>query len=287
MIIHMKHEELIMIQIQKSTRLIVIAFPPWRQDETQDQKPLVNENPNYSKLLNISGFLVISCTKRGIPGSIYGLIETSKVLGYLAAFSMKCYTTSLTAKLSPKWIIEGTWFIIVASLIISGAAEFFEDNDSFLALSIAMRIIQGFACFYLHVAIVDFSHYYFLKDFDRVNGLLQLGYFSGHGIGQWMGVILYERYGYFIPFLAAGITMFFQQIISLIVLPASPSYASIAPCTPPSSDSTACCDEEPDNPSSVSWWIVMPFMSVVTVNSIYNFLQVTSRFSLDFKREFD
>ena len=130
------------------------------------------------------GFLVIACTQRGIPGSIYGFIESTKLVGYLFAFGTRSLSDKHLTKVSPKAIVLVTMFTLMATCLISGLAIFSSSNLIFLTVSIGMRIVQGYAAFFFQTTVLDIGHTLYNKEFDTLNGVMQCGYFTGHGVGQ-------------------------------------------------------------------------------------------------------
>ena len=90
--------------------------------------------------------------------------------------------------------------IISMTCALSGLADYAKDNTTFVILSITSRLVYGFVEFPKNIASLDMLKSTYPDKFDFVNGLMQMGYFSGHGAGEFVGVVLYTKFGYKVPF---------------------------------------------------------------------------------------
>ena len=141
------------------------------------------------------GFLADAFTKKKVPGRVYGLVGTSIAAGYFLMF-----ITGLNETIMRKWnskvILASNviGFAIVA--LITGFAYSIPNTSAIITISIVMRVVQGLLAYTCTVAPVDFINAQFPDKFDMVNGLLNMGYFSGHGIAEALGSIIYDHLGY-------------------------------------------------------------------------------------------
>ena len=113
-------------------------------------------------------------------------------------------------------------------------ADYSEDNATFIWISIAARVIYGFFEFAKNIASLDLLKTLYPSKFDFVNGFLQMGYFSGHGVGEYLGIILYEQFGYKVPFLYTTMVILLNVILSFFFLPSCPSISQASPDEEPS-----------------------------------------------------
>ena len=102
-----------------------------------------------------------------------------------------------------------------------------------------------------------------------MNGLVLMGYFSGHGIGESAGAVLYDHYGYFIPFLFGACYFVLTLLLSLLLLPTCPSILLSATDEPDS--------VEKGKTKSLHWAVGLPLTCTILINCVYSFLQVLYR----------
>ena len=212
------------------------------------------------------GFLAVSFRKRGIPGIVFGFVEGSAFFGFLLGFICQKYWNAVTEKLLPKWLAVITLLIEVMTAEMACAADFAKDNTLFIALSVSSRIIFSFVEFPKMVAILDMIKTVWPGKFDFLNGVNQMASFAGHAVGQYVGVVLYDVYGYKAPFLYTTALMVFTCILFIAFLPACPSIA-----TQGSGDEEVGDEED----MGVTWYIGAPLLACMLVNIVSGSLQVT------------
>ena len=218
------------------------------------------------------GFLAVAFTKREIPGNMYGFVEGSIFFGYMAGYFCTSMWNRLTARITPKWMIVFTLGLSSLALSISLMADFTDNNTIFIAVSILGRVLHGFAAFPHNVCCLDILKTLFPHKFDLVTGLMQMGYFSGHGVGEFSGTSLYENFGYKVPFMFATSVLTFGTIINLIFLPACPS---IAVADGVKDEKKGDLDDSSDE-TSISYLVFFPAFACMLINCVYMYLQIAT-----------
>ena len=123
-----------------------------------------------------------------------------------------------------------------------------------------------------NVGCLDILKTFFPKKFDLVNGLMQMGYFSGHGVVGFLGTSLYERFGYKVPFMLATSVLTFATIVTLIFIPACPSIAvADAVKDKKKTDLNDSSDE-----TSISFLVLFPALACMLINCVYMYLQIAT-----------
>ena len=222
------------------------------------------------------GFLAISFGKRGISGKVYGFVEGSIFFGYLASFLCRSMGEALTEKITPKWTIVIMVGLQAVSVAVSGLADYIDDNTAFVVVSIAARVIWGLEAFPKNIAFLDIMKTLFPNKLDMMNGLMQMGYFSGHGVGEYVGVVLYERYGYKVPFMFSSSWMVFSAIMFATILPPCPSISLTEASVGNNANEDDVADDEETSQQTVTNWIIVPVCACMLINCVYAFLQIST-----------
>ena len=55
----------------------------------------------------------------------------------------------------------------------------------------------------MSMSVLDYINAHLSEVLDLCNGLVAMGHFTGHGLAECVGCVLYNNYGYLAPFLAA------------------------------------------------------------------------------------
>lgn len=217
------------------------------------------------------GFLAVSFSKREISGELFGFVEGSIVFGYIAGFLCRPYWDKITAKVTPKMVLASALGLQGITAAISGLADLTDNNSIFIALSIFARVFCGFTAFPHNVCCMDMLKNLFPRKFDFVMGLMQMGYYSGHGVGEFTGTALYDKFGYRVPFIYSATGLFFITACSFIFLPSCPSIAA--------GDEVNNKKEEgldgKSTPSTTAL-VFFPVFACMLINCVYAYLQIAS-----------
>ena len=225
------------------------------------------------------GFLADAFAKRDVPGKVYGLIGTSVFVGFAADFFFK-----ITEKCMTKWnsrkIIAGSAIGFSIITLVTGFVYRIPNTTVVVAISITLRMIQGVLVFAATLVPVDFINANFQQNFDMVYGIVNMGYFSGHGVAELLGCILYDNYGYEVAFAFAAAMALLAATATLCFLPNTQTYLSIQGKAVKDLDST-------DDPSitnktqRLSKFLVFPLIATMLINANYGVIQVCNFVSLD------
>ena len=223
------------------------------------------------------GFLAVSFEKREIPGKVFGFIEGTIFFGYLAGFLLGKYSQKFTEWISPKWMVVSSVIVLAMTCAMSGLADYVSDNTPFVIISIASRVLFGFVEFPKNVATLDILKSRYPDKFDFVNGVMQMGFYSGHGAGEYIGVLLYTKFGYKVPFLYTFSLMVLVLLLSIVILSPIPSISISDP-----NDETyeAEFSEEEKmlitkTSSGLTPYIWIPMVACMLINCIYAYLQIS------------
>lgn len=231
------------------------------------------------------GFLAVSFEKRNIK--MFGLIEGSIVFGYMGGFFCRRFSEAMTEKISPRWMIIYTVSLIAGVMAMSGLADFSENNTLFAVLSFVARLLFGFLQFPRDIASLDILKTLYPDKFDFLNGLMQMGFCSGHGVGEYLGVVLYEHFGYKAPFWVTTGLMCVMVLLYALFLPSCPSITLSNPDLKQTGDEEKTSPEETrsqeasDTPSStvgtsLTPYVWFPMVACMIINCVYTFLQIAS-----------
>ena len=171
------------------------------------------------------GFLADAFAKKDVPGRVYGLIETSMAASYVFLF-----VTQLAEKMMRKWnsmvIFASSMIGFAIVALITGFTYSIPNTVAITAISIVLRLIQGCLAYTCLVMPVDFINAQFPDKFDMVNGLVNLGYFSGHGMAEVFGSIIYDHFSYEAAHVFAAIIAFMAGAGVYFFIPNCKTYLS-------------------------------------------------------------
>ena len=173
-------------------------------------------------------------------------------------------------------MVAATLSLASLSLMISGLADFTDDTTAFIIWSTFARVLFGIFAFPLHVACLEIIQIVFPDRFDFMNGLMQMGYFSGQGVGQAVGAALYERFGYKVPFIYGSSGLIFATILTCLFIPPCPSLAAKSPGKKRNQSGPEGSVDEVDEGSALSYLVFLPVCACVIVNCGYAYLQIAT-----------
>ena len=222
------------------------------------------------------GFLAVSFGKRGISGKVYGLVEGSVFFGYFAGFLCRGFSERLVEKLTPKWVMVATTAVLSVTCAMSGVADYSTDNTVFIIVSAAARVLFGFFNFSRSIGSLDLLKSTFPNNFDFVNGVMQTAMFAGHCIGQYVGVVLYVRFGYKAPFWFTTSCMVLTLILYIIVLPSTPTIALSKADEKTQLLSQGDEETQDEDTKGLTKYIFFPMAACMMINCVYGYLQVST-----------
>ena len=212
------------------------------------------------------GFLAISFGERGISGRVYGLVEGSIFFGYVASFLCRGYWDKCSERLTPKWTISIMLACQIIACTMSGLAQYSSNNTVFVLVSILAKMLVGYTAFPQSICCLDMLKTLFPNKFDLLNGLMNMGHYSGHGVGEYIGTLLFSNYGYQVPFLFATLYLVVAGLLSACVLPAIPSIL----CT----DTQSRHSQREEVHTSVTPFVMLPMCVCMLINCVYAYLQI-------------
>ena len=216
------------------------------------------------------GFLADAFTKRNVSGKVYGFVGTSVFAGFLFM-----YVSQLTEKAMKRWnskvIIVGNMLGWTIVSLLTGFAYSIPNTNVVIAISIALRICQGILAYISTLVPVDFINANFPEQFDMVNGLVNMGYFSGHGVAEAVGCIIYDKFGYEIAYVFSATIALLAAISSFCFLPKSKTFLS-------TQEETAGDDQINEEMRSkdmkLTKLLVFPMIATMLINANYGVIQV-------------
>ncbi|KAL5259087.1 hypothetical protein ACHWQZ_G009522 [Mnemiopsis leidyi] len=127
-----------------------------------------------------------------------------------------------------------------------------------------MRILQGCLAFAHTLVPIDFISANFSKEFDMVNGLVNMGYYTGHGVAEAVGCLLYDQFGYEIAYVFTAVFGLLVVAITVIALPSTKTYLS--------TQDDSCNEEEMDSESTktkLTKLLIIPMAATMLINANY------------------
>ena len=211
------------------------------------------------------GFLADAFLSRGISGTIYGMIEGSLIIGFAFIYLCGGFEKLLTWKrVNSRCLLMFITGGYAVTSFCTGLVYLSQDNNVVVIVSTVLRILQGVITYGCPLVAVDFINAQHPTEFDFVNGLLNMGYFSGMGMAEVFGCLLYDSYGYLYPFLFSSTIALLSTFLIAIAIPKSATYLA--------------SQEETDlvNPSTrLSKAIILPLIACMIINLNFGVLQVS------------
>ena len=220
---------------------------------------------------------------------MFGATEASILVGYVFAVFCGCVEFLFYKK---QWTIKCITFLSYTTAIILGTGQGFfsliEDNYGFVILSAVLRAAQGYFVCSTCLALVESTRLWFPNDFQRVNGLIQMGYFAGCGLGQCLGAVLYDHFGYLTPYILTGSLNIIGIVYGSLILPTNNDMikTNVSPLVEPDANesnySTISENKGEEKENKLSWFVFIPLLSSMLINCIYGYILVaTAPFVVD------
>jgi MFS family permease len=186
------------------------------------------------------------------------------------------FISQILEKFMMKWtsrtIIISNMLGWAMAALLTGFAYRIPNITTVIIVSFVTRIIQGLFAYVSVLAPIDFIHANFPNKFDMLNGLVQVGYFSGNGLGDLFGCIIYERFGYEIAYAISSLIALIAAASAFYFLPNTKTYLSIQ-------EDESRDDQETKEIGSkkmkLSMFLIAPLAATMLINSNYGVLQVS------------
>ena len=210
------------------------------------------------------GFLADAFSKREIPGRLYGAMEGSILLGNLVVFTSGC-SPVLLARFTSRTLIVGCSVVMSTVMLSTGLTYLAQSTTTVLVLSTVLRITQGLLGYFIFIVYIDFVNAQFPEHFDVVNGLLNMGIFVGHGVAESVGCVLYDKFGYLVPYLFGSAVTMAAGLLAFLVLPSSCTYLASQPKQAEGEKRTV----------KLSKMHALPMLAMLFINATCGYLQVS------------
>ena len=111
--------------------------------------------------------------------------------------------------------------------------------------------------------MLDIAKTLFPDHFELINGLIQMGYYSGTGLGSFIGIALYEGCGYKAVYLYCTCVMVVVMLIFSVNIPACPSITLIE-------------SKDDEVTQGVTRYVFLPAAACTLINCVYAFLNIST-----------
>ena len=219
------------------------------------------------------------------------MVEGSMFIGYALVFLSRATEWLLARSLSSRFLLTGVTTSLAVSSLATGLIYSCQNNIVVIAVSTAIRIVQGCLSYACSLLVVDFIHAQFGSKFDLVYGLLNMGYYGGHGLAESVGCVLFDHYGYLVPFIFACSVTLLSSLINILVIPGThtnlysqrkitstdvkeDSPILNAELSQERSKTRSNSSNPPSNPR-LSPMLIIPVSAAALINMNYGVLQVT------------
>jgi hypothetical protein len=229
----------------------------------------------YGQAISVScsiryGFLADSFEARNISGKVYGLVGSSLFVGYAFIYFMGLSERALK-RMNSRDLLAGIMTGYVVLQLATGFSYQFQNNIVLISISFALRILQGVLAYPGYLVPLDFINANFHDKFDFVNGLLNMGYFTGHGLAEVIGCILYDNFSYEVAFKFSAAIAFLSVVLMVLIIPKSRTYLS-------TQKDISTGNSEEDNPRGykLTKFLIIPLLATMCINANYGVLQVVT-----------
>ena len=215
------------------------------------------------------GFLADSFSSRHVSGTIYGTVEGSMIVGFAFIYCMGGFELMMRSKkVNSRYILMGITAGYAVTSLATGFVFYLDNSMTVVVLSTVLRIMQGFITYGCPLVAVDFINARLSTEFDFANGLLNMGYFSGHGMAEVFGCLLYDRFGYLYPFIFSSSMALLSTVLIGLVIPKSTTYLA-------SYTETDTATRKLINPSTrLTKVVIFPILACMIINLSFGVLQV-------------
>ena len=219
------------------------------------------------------GFLADAFERRGLPGKVFGLVESSIFLGFLLMYLTKG-TELLMKQRGHRYIFTAILLAYTVLSLSTGLVYLLDSNLTMLILSFILRICLGATTYACNLLPVDFAHAHFPDKFDLINSVSLMGCFCGHGIAESVGCLLYDNFGYVVPFIFSGSLTFLAAIFVLFAFPDSKTYLASQNKVDEVVLDRSAVKNKPDRLTRA---LIFPLMATMLINANHGVLQVWKR----------
>jgi predicted MFS family arabinose efflux permease len=166
-----------------------------------------------------------------------------------------------------------TSYMMTAAIValITGFVYPITSTITVIIISVLMRIIQGLLAYPCQLVLTDIINAQFSDEFDMVNGLVNMGYYSGHGVAEFLGCIIYDNFGYEAAYTFSAIMALVTATVAFCMLPNSKTFLS--------SQDDMSDDEQvmqgTEN-SKLTYFLIFLMFATMLINANYGVMQVIS-----------
>ena len=144
-------------------------------------------------------------------------------LGFLLIYMCRG-VERLMERVNSRYLLAGVTGGFATTALATGLVFLIDNNLALIVLSTALRISQGSLSYACSLIAVDFINAQLSSQFDLVNGLLSMGFFSGCGLAEVLGCVLYDTFGYIVPFVFASSTAVLATFLIMFIIPQSTTF---------------------------------------------------------------
>ena len=169
-----------------------------------------------------------------------------------------------------RYLLSSTAAAFSVLSLLTGFFYLIPNNTTVIILSSVARVTYGTLVFACAMITYDFVHCQFCEEFDITLGLINMGTYCGHGVAQFFGCYLYEKFGYLQAFIFASAITCFSSFFTFFIIPNSE----------PSLGSENEAAAKGMSKYKISPILMLPFIVIMLVSVNYGALQVskTKRF---------
>ena len=180
-------------------------------------------------------------------------------------------TEWLMKRYKAKYLFSGIMFSFTCCTGFTGLIYYIiTDNNIFIPVSIFARVMTGATGYVQCFLQTDFLRAQFTDEFERLNGLIFMGMYCGHGVAEAFGCILYDHFGYYAPYILTTSSCLISLSLCTFILPKTKCYVTYeVSCNKDMDD-----DIENTKNKRVTWLIALPLIATLFINANYGYIQV-------------
>ena len=218
-----------------------------------------------------SCFLADAFSRRNFAGSWYGALEASLFVGFFVMYLIRVTEMIMRKINNLRVLLIANMVVLAVVSLLQGLVYLVDDNTTMMIMSFVLRLFQGAFAFSSGLVQVDFAHVINPEKFDFVNGLGFLGNYVGQGVSGSIGCLLYENYGYLVPFFFSfGLAISVAGFL-LLTVPPGPTHL----CKDEKVSLTKLSTATLNTNSRCTKLLIFPMISTMLVNSNYGIIQVS------------
>ena len=199
------------------------------------------------------------------------MIGTSMFVGFALTYIFQV-SENLMRKCNSKTIMITNMLCWAIAALITGFSYHISNTTVVVVISFAMRIFQGFLSYPSCLVPVDFINANFPDEFDMVNGVLNMGYFSGHGMAEVLGSMIYDKLGYEYAYSFSAIMALLAATVAFFFLPNTKTYLAMQDDLSDDDDETV--KDIDSEKTKLTKFLIFPLAAAMLINANYGVIQV-------------